>query len=203
MPDDDSPLESTASLLRRARAGEAIARNQLFLRYGAILRRWAHGRFRQCMGSDKDTQDFVQETLLRALKKLDSFEPRREGAFLAYLREILRNLALDEGRRLERRPPSAALSEWIRDKGPSPEGLTIREEIFEIYEKALRHFKPRTREALILKLEFGFNYRQIAEALNQRPEETMHVRTENAVRVLIKRAVVRLAEHMHSLLEEE
>ncbi len=58
-----------------------------------------------------DTDDLVQNTLLRALDQVRSFEPRREGAFLSYLRRILLNQVKDEIRRLTRRPGQDELTE--------------------------------------------------------------------------------------------
>src|SRR5881409_4105368 len=84
-------VESTASLLARVRAGDEEARARLVVRYRTLLRRWAHGRVPPRVRALIDTEDVVQETLLRALEKAGRFEPRREGAFLAYLRTILLN----------------------------------------------------------------------------------------------------------------
>ncbi len=84
-------LESTATLLGRVRAGDDDAREQLALRYLALLTRWAHGRVPPRARGLADTDDLVQTTLMRALNGVQQFEPRREGAFLAYLRTILLN----------------------------------------------------------------------------------------------------------------
>lgn|SRR5262245_7123167 len=191
---DQSPLESTASLLRRVRAGDESARNEILRRYRDILRRWAHGR--RHPGGLEDTEDLVQETLKRALGILKTFVPKREGAFLAYLRTILKNLILDEDRRQKRRPRPVEMPEEVVKEIPSQLDELIGREVFDKYEKALKRFAPRTREALILRLELGFTYRQIAEALNNRPETDMHIPSESAVRVLIQRAIVKLAKLM-------
>ncbi len=192
---DGESLETTASLLRRARSGDGSAQNRLFERYGQLLRRWAHGRF-QHQGGDRDTQDLVQTTLLKALKHLDTFVPKREGAFLAYLRKTLKNTVLDEVRRPKAKPTAQGVPDDLEAKKPSPFDDLVSRETLQRYEDALEQFKPRTREALILRLEFGFSYGQIAEALNNRPEGAMHVRSENAVRMLIQRAIVVLAKKM-------
>ena len=196
-PRDDAPLESTASLLRRARSGDVRAENALLKRYRDLLLRWAHGRFRsRYVSLDKNTEDFVQLTLLKALKLIHTFEPRREGALLDYLRKILKNAFLDEDRRGRRRPERVEMPDGLAGHEDSPLGAMITQETMDRYERALAKFKPRTREALIMRLEFGFKYAEIAESLNQRPEESMHIPTANAVRRLIKLAIVRLAEFM-------
>lgn len=90
-PEDrpEGDLDSTVSLLARFRAGDEIARDRLLARYLPILRRWAHGRLPSYARQLADTDDLVQVSLLRAFNHMGSFEPRREGAFLLYLRRIL------------------------------------------------------------------------------------------------------------------
>ena len=193
-PSDELPLESTASLLRRAASGDATAKNTLFERYYEALRRWAHGRVPHSFGLE--TGDFVQEALMRALPRMDSFEPRREGAFLAYLREILKNQILDAERRRKRRPPLDSLPDQQADDERSPLEIAIGREFMETYERALQQLDPETREAVILRIEFGFKYRQIAEALQDEAGTTVDDKEENRVRMQVTRALVKLAEWM-------
>ena len=80
-----SALESTASLIQRAKKGDGQAREQLAARYLPLLQRWAHGRLPAKARRLQETNDLVQVTLMRALDRLDFFESTREGAFLAYL----------------------------------------------------------------------------------------------------------------------
>jgi hypothetical protein len=42
--DAQDDTETTASLLAKVRAGDEEARGRLVVRYGVLLRRWAHGR---------------------------------------------------------------------------------------------------------------------------------------------------------------
>ena len=95
-------LESTADLLSRVRGGDPAAREQLFARYLPILKRWAHGRLPGSARNLADTDDLIQTSLLRALNRVGEFEPRHEGAFLAYLRQTLLNALRDEIRRSRR-----------------------------------------------------------------------------------------------------
>ena len=114
-------LDSTATLLRRFRQGDLAARDAILARYAPALRRWAQGRLPARARGLVDTDDLVQITLLRALGRLKEFEPRREGAFLAYLRSILLNQIREELRRALRRPRQEEIDEEsLRDCGPSP-----------------------------------------------------------------------------------
>src|SRR5215471_13150202 len=93
---ESSPLESTSLLLEKVRSGDSVARERLFARVLPALTRWAHQRLPSGMRDLSETEDLVQLSVMRALGRLESFQAEREGAFLAYLRQILKNLVKDE-----------------------------------------------------------------------------------------------------------
>ncbi len=134
--------ESTVTLLERARAGDASARSALFRRFLPRLERWAHGRLPVRGREGLETDDLVQVALLRALKHAGEFEPRHEGAFLAYLRCILVNQIRDQLRRVSRRPERQGLDEQIPDRGSSPVEEAIGSETLERYERSLTELTP-------------------------------------------------------------
>lgn len=183
-------LESTASLLRRVSSGDHEARERLVARYLPALRRWAHGRLPAPARDMLDTDDLVQVTLLKALDQVDAFEPRKEGAFLAYLRRVLLNQLRDELRRVRRRPGREELPEELLDRSPSPLEHAIGAESLRAYEAALATLASEQQEALIMRIEMGFTYREVAEALGSP--------SEDAARMLVARALVRLAEAMNA-----
>ena len=182
----DPPLETTASLLAGVRAGNAAARERLVLRYLPNLKRWTHGRLPIYARDLLDTDDLVQNSLVRALDHLKGFEPRQEGAFLAYLRRIILNQIRDEIRRIRRRPGRDELQEDQADDGPSPIQAAIGQQKLERYEKALATLPAGQQEAIIMSLEMGFNHQEIAEAMGSP--------SANAARMYVARALVRLAE---------
>jgi RNA polymerase sigma-70 factor (ECF subfamily) len=193
---EDPGVETTATLLLRVRAGDAPAREQLMGRYITMLRRWAHGRVPHAARDLVDTDDLVQSTLVRALNHLDTFEPRGEGAFLAYLRQIMLNQIRDESRRAKRRPQHVELNDVDHvDRSRSPLEDTIGREQLARYEAALSQLGEGQREAVILRLELGMRYREIAEALE--------VPTANAARGLVGRAMVNLARLMREFHEAD
>jgi RNA polymerase sigma-70 factor (ECF subfamily) len=197
VPDPDDPdapppvandLESTAFLLEQVRGGDGRARERLVARFLPLLRRWAHGRLPGHARSLADTDDLVQVSLLRALDHVDGFEARREGAFLAYLRRILLNAVRDEIRKSARRPTSDVDSVEIAAPGASLLEQQIGRDTLEDYEAALTRLTEAQREAVIMRLEFGYSYPQIADAMGRT--------TPNAARMLVARALVQLAEEM-------
>jgi len=181
---EPQPLEATAELLSRVRAGDEEARDALFRRYLPLLKRWAHGQLRGPARGLAETDDLVQATLIQTLKHVSAFEPRREGAFVAYVRQILLNEIRQEVRRASRRPAASPLEESVAD--PAHGNLT--EGTRDAYERALAKLPEKQREAVILRVEFGYSHAQVAEAIGSR--------SADAARVLVSRALVRLAEHM-------
>ena len=176
--------ESTSVLLMRARQGEPLAREELAGRYLAILKRWAHGRLPAKVHGYVDTDDLVQSTLARAFQRLSQFEQRGEGAFLAYLRQILLNQIRDEARRGKRAPDTVEVPEDLPSKGRSPIEEVIGTDLLEGYEAALAQLTENQRNAVILRIELGYRYREVAEA--------MELPSPNAARMLVARALVQL-----------
>lgn len=181
-------LDSTASLLARIRGGSNQARERLFARVVPTLQRWAHRRLPDRARDLLDTDDLVQVTVLRALVRLDDFEYQGEGAFLAYLRQILLNAIRERIRRSGRKPQHVSLDEDVLDRGPPVLEELIGREALRRYEEALGSLPAEMQQVLILRLEFEYSHREIAEALG-RP-------SEDAARMSVARALVRLKRAM-------
>lgn len=182
------PLDSTAVLIARVREGDERARDRLAVRYRAALIRWAHGRLPGRVRGLVDTEDLVQSALYRAMARIDGFDQRGEGAFLAYVRQILLNQIRDEGRRASRTPEHTTLDDRLVGEDTSPLERVIRSEQLDRYERALSELSPVQREAIVMRLELGFRYREIAEALG--------LASGNAARLMIARAIVHLTRAM-------
>jgi RNA polymerase sigma-70 factor (ECF subfamily) len=182
-------LGTTAELLFRIRKGDLAAREALTARYLPILKRWARGRLPAYARDLAQTDDLVQDTLVAALAHLNEFEIRREGAFLAYLRSAFLNRMRDEIRRVQRRPVREALGSEIADHRRSVVEEAVGRETLEHYEAALAELSEEQREAVMLRLEFGYTYPDIANAMGKP--------TANAARMVVARALVRIVEAMN------
>jgi RNA polymerase sigma factor (sigma-70 family) len=181
-------LDSTFDLLERVRAGDGDALNQLFARYLPPLRRWASGRLPHWTRDLMDTDDLVQETVLRAIRRIDRFESRHEGALQAYLRQAVVNRIRDEVRRSRRSPAAVELAENERDQGTSPLEAAIGAEAVDRYESALARLRPEEREAIVARVEMDGSYQDVAAALGKP--------SADAARMAVSRALLRLAEEM-------
>jgi RNA polymerase sigma-70 factor (ECF subfamily) len=180
--------ESTVQLVQRIRQGDSVARDVLVERYFGALHRWARGRLPRYARHELDTQDLVQETLIRALDRMETFESRETGSFLAYLRQILKNRIRDEIRKVGRRPLNEELHDNIEEQGPSPMEEAIGRESWERYETALAKLPKQQQAGVIMRLELQFTHQQVADSLG--------MNSANAARMMVSRAIVSLTEIM-------
>jgi RNA polymerase sigma-70 factor (ECF subfamily) len=109
-------------------------------------------------GNVDRADDLVQETLLRALANIDSFQPGTNMS--AWLFTILRNLFRSEYRKRRREVEDADGS--YADTLKSQPEQTSRIE-FEEFRTALDKLPEDQREALILVGASGFSYEEAAE----------------------------------------
>lgn len=181
-------LMSTIDLLERFKQGDEQAINMLLERSLPSLKRWARGRLPSWARGLADTQDLVQNAVIRALPHLKTFEVRHPGALQAYLRQAIANHIRDEIRRVKAHPAQTELSDSEPDHGPSPLEQAIGREGFERYEAALSRLRPAEREAIIARLELQQSYEEVAMALGK-PSAA-------AARMLVARAVKSLIEAM-------
>ncbi len=184
----NSDLESTATLLAKVRSGDAAARERLCNIYLPILKRWARGRLPHGPRDLTDTEDLVQVSLMKVLAKVDDFESRGEGAFMAYLRTVMLNSIRREIQRFQRRHQIAPMDYDVElvDQYTSALEKALGVETLEQYESALMQLSTKTREAVILRLEFGYTFPEVAAALP--------CNSANAARMLVTRGVAKLAE---------
>jgi RNA polymerase sigma-70 factor (ECF subfamily) len=180
--------DATTELLERARAGDEDTLNQLFTRHLPLLRRWASGRLPQWARDIADTTDLVQETVIAALRHLDRFEHRGEGALQAYLRQAVLNRIRNEIRNRATRGERADVDSRIEDEGTSPFDAAVAQQHLEQYDAALERLKPEERQAVVSRVELGLSYAEIAELLGKP--------SANAARMTVVRALIRLADEM-------
>jgi RNA polymerase sigma-70 factor (ECF subfamily) len=191
---DSSPGERTISsdetieLLARIKSGDAEALDRLMARLIPVLRRWAHGRLPTSARSAMDTVDLVQDTVISALKRLDAFDARSQGALQAYLRQAVLNRIKDVARYHHRRPTQVPIPEQMHDRQASPLEQAIGAENVRRYEEAMRRLAAADREAIVGRLEMQYDYDELAIVLNK-PSAA-------AARMAVTRAMKRLASEM-------
>jgi len=188
MPDDKRSLESTFELIERARAGDQESLERLMARHLGPLRRFVHGRLPRWARDLSDTDDLVQDALLRTFKRIENFDVRGVGALQAYLRQAVMNRLRDELRRKGRVPVLVDGDDVDLPASGSPLEDAIGREALERYRAALDRLRPEEREAIIGRVEMDYSYSELAEILGKP--------TPDAARKAAQRALLRLAEEM-------
>ena len=130
-----------------------------------------------------DTEDLVQESLLEGIRRIDHFESRHEGAFLAYLRQILVNKL-----RAELRRPRSQNYHENHENLDSVKALPLLDDLdreaFLDYEKALSQLKSKAREAIILRFEFGLSFGEMAAVMGKASADAARMSVNRALRHL-------------------
>jgi len=175
-PSDDSgvrpigavtPDPDEAALLERVRRGDADA-------FDAVARTHAPRLYRLALHlarRSEDAEDLVQETLVRALPKLDRFEGRaRLSTYLVRaLTNLWRNRLRSKGR--SRLVPWPEVGEERRqaefpDPSPSVENGLVKRDRADDVRAALERLEPTRRLTILLREVEGLSYEEIAEMTN-------------------------------------
>jgi RNA polymerase sigma-70 factor, ECF subfamily len=190
--DSSSPLEASLELLRRAQGGDPAALDALLVRYRPRLKRWAHRRLPAWARGLSDTDDLVQDTLVKAIRNLRDFVVVGDHGFQNYLRSALANAIRDEIRKARNRPALDALDSAIPSDAPSPLERAVDRLRLQRYEAALLRLSPEERDAVVARLEFGFTHVELALAIGKR--------TPDAARKLCQKALARLLTEMSTMI---
>jgi RNA polymerase sigma-70 factor (ECF subfamily) len=179
-------------LLAAAQAGDERAFRQLVEPYRHALEVHCY----RMLGSAQDAEDLAQETLLRAWRALDRFEPRVQ--FQTWLYRIATNACLDELKRRTRRPqPVDPFPDQPPDERTSPTydpaaRYAIREGMELALMRAIQELPGRQRAVLIFRDVLGWTAPEVAEVLGstvasvnsalQRARGTIEVHLPDAAR---------------------
>jgi RNA polymerase sigma factor (sigma-70 family) len=185
--DSSSTTTSSWRLLDRARIGDRGSLGRLIVRCLPALTRWAHRRLPQWARTTADTADFVQDAVLRTLRRTPTLDIRSRQALAAYLRQAVHNRIRDEHRRIARRGVHDALADTFADQGPSPFDRALTQEQDARYRAALARLTPADRELIVAHVELDYTHAQLG---------CMTGRSPNAARMALERAVRRLAVQM-------
>ncbi|GAB2861191.1 RNA polymerase subunit sigma-70 [Nocardioides pacificus] len=161
-------------------------------------RRELHVHCYRMLGSFEDAEDAVQETLLRAWRRRETFE--RRSTLRAWLYRIATNVCLDLLAKRRPQPATGGEVPWLQpypdrlldelgDEGAAdPETAVVAQETIELaYLVAVQHLAPRPRAALILRDVLGWPAKDVAELLGD---------SVNSVNSALQRARAGMREHL-------
>ncbi len=168
-----------AELIRRVRAGDAEAFDQLVIQHTPALFRVV----RRLASDAAEAEAIVQEAFLRAWRNLSRYQNDRP--FFPYLVTIAVNLARDQWRKTRHLDFGGleAIEESMADSGPIPESVIERTETLQILAQAVADLPPAYRTVIALRYDAGLSYQQIADTLEL---------PVNTVRTHLRRAKLQL-----------
>jgi RNA polymerase sigma-70 factor (ECF subfamily) len=166
-----SANEEDARLVEAANRGDRRALETLYERH----RDWVGRLALRLTGHRDDALDVLQETFLYFFRKFPGFEKRARLRTLLY--PVVRNLAIDAGRRRRRHAPAAPPPE-----APAPPPRRPADER-DALEARLASLDPGHREVLLLRFADDFSLKEIAAAL-EIPLGTVKSRLHHALRHL-------------------
>ncbi len=178
MPADrDSSAEQVRELVKHCLAGDPRAATLL-------VERFEHQVYALCfrmLGQREDAEDVAQESLLRALRSLRTWDDQRD--FTPWLLAIAGNRCRTMLAARARRPRTVSEIDYTPDPTPAPEAARhLAEEV----EQALAVVRPEYRQAFVLFHEQELSYGEIAETLGC-PIGTVKTWVHRARRELIDR----------------
>ncbi|MDB5311076.1 MAG: sigE 6 [Gemmataceae bacterium] len=176
-PDPLLPGEE-AEWIGAAQAGDRSAFARLVDRYWDRLYRWLYHLTR-----DRHTaEDLTQETFLKALAAVRSFRPGSN--FRAWIFRIGHNNFVNQ-KRAERRTKHALPDDAAGPESAGPVTVAENREALEAVGKAVAALPPDFRAALLLRVEEGLSFREVAKVLGT-TEETARWRVFKARQKLMK-----------------
>jgi RNA polymerase sigma-70 factor (ECF subfamily) len=180
--DDADPLlpetGDEADWIRAAQAGDRTAFARLVDRYWDRLYRWLYRLTRDRHAAE----DLSQETFLKALAAVRSFRPGSN--FRAWVFRIGHNNFVNL-KRADRRVKVALPDETAQPEVGGAESTAENRESLEIVGKAVAALPPDFRAALLLRVEEGLSFRDVAKVLGT-TEETARWRVFKARQKLMR-----------------
>ncbi|MBL8899216.1 MAG: sigma-70 family RNA polymerase sigma factor [Planctomycetes bacterium] len=185
-------------LVRRAVAGEREAQDRLFAAHLEPVHAWVRQRLGPQLRARVDTQDLAQSSLAEAFRDLGGFEWRGRESFRRWLRRIVENKIRqkaiffrrrkrDAGRELRASEDSTARSPAELGVEPrTPSHILDRRDELAAVERAMERLPQEYREVVRMARLEHMPYREIGERMGGR--------SEDAVRKLLMRAMLKLTQ---------
>ena len=198
--------DETASLVERAQAGDPDALNDLFRRYHQTMVEVARRKLGPRLRLKEDPDDLAQTTFREATRDFSQYRYQGEGSLLRWLIQILHNKIRDKAEFY-----SAGKRDLSRERNfegddtqgaPTPREITSddlsvtqvvqRDENFEILRESIGDLSADHRRAITLVFFEGLSLRQAGERMGGK--------SEDAVRMMLRRAESKLGDRLRASL---
>ena len=163
-----------AAVLARASGGDGEAFSLLVNSHARMAFRLAY----RLTGDERDAEDVVQESFIRAYRQINRFEARSN--FATWLHRIVVNCAMDtlrsrHTRRAERMgEPVEDIPDAAVSAEPSPERLAMSTEIRRRVDASMDTLTPRERIAFALRHYEGRSIEEIGRTLGVQQSAAKH-----------------------------
>ena len=211
--DDEAPQTSDEikDLVDRAHEGDADALNDLFARYHQTMVEVARRKLGPRLRLKEDPVDLAQTTFREATRDFDRYEYQGQGSLLRWLVQILQNKIRDKAEFYSAGKRDLS-KERAMDGGASKDGdeptpmdfvsgdlsvtkVVQRDENFELLRESLGELSPDHRKAISLVFFEGLQLREAGKRMGGK--------SEDAVRMMLRRAEDKLGEKLRGLLGEQ
>jgi len=202
--------DETAKLVKLAKNGDVQALNDLFARYNQLMIEVARRRIGPRLRLKEEPDDLAQTTFREATRDFANYEYRGESSLVRWLMQILQNKIRDKAEFY-----GASKRDSTRERGmqvqaqdadsvyilepPSPDlsvtSQVSRGENYERLRHALAELSPEHREAITLVFFQGMQLREAGELMGGK--------TEDAVRMMLRRAEMKLGEMLKSSIGKD
>jgi RNA polymerase sigma factor (sigma-70 family) len=191
----------TEELVKRAQAGDSSALDTLFARYHGTVMDAARRGLGPRLRLKESPEDLAQTTFREATRDFPRYEFRGNDSLVRWLVRILQNKIRDKAEFYSARKRDVSRERAMHGVGgkadpdrsydPPSTDLSVtrkvvRQEEVAILSDALQHLSPDHRKAIALVFFQGMTLREAGQHMNGR--------TEDAVRMLLRRAEGRLRE---------
>jgi RNA polymerase sigma-70 factor (ECF subfamily) len=166
----ESVAEEDIVLVRRCQKGDALAFEQLVIKYRSKVFSMIYGMVQ----NEQDAWDLAQEGFIKAWRSIHRF--KGQASFYTWLYRIVTNVAIDSLRRKGFKK-TAEFDDHIAASEVEPGSKTVptpdplphhgleREEIRQRIEQAISRLSPEHRAVIVMKEIEELQYNEIAEAL--------------------------------------
>ena len=181
-----SASDTEADLVRRAKAGDRVALQQLLVQYGSRLSSYIAPKVPPSIQGVLNADDILQQTYITAFRDIGQFEPTPDGSFFAWLRTIADHRTQDAIKSLKRvkrggdrvhvRGVSAGETGSVCDLvnllsagSHTPSRSVAGHEAVQAVQNAIRDLPEDYRQAVQLRLLDGKSLEEVASAMDRSP----------------------------------
>lgn len=206
---EDFHNEETERLVAQAQAGNVDALNELFARYHQTMIEVARKQLGPKLRLKEDPDDLAQTTFREATRDFARYRYQGENSLVAWLIQILKNKIRDKAefysarKRDQGRERSLEVGDGGLEEGtfqfPSHDlsvtQMVSRDESVDLLRRALVDLSDEHRKAITLVFFEGLTLREAGERMGGK--------SEDAVRMMLRRAESKLGEKLRSTLGKD